>query len=225
MSAIDTGRLTRWYNAQARFYSRRRDAFDGGHVRWVAGRLDRERELRILDAACGTGLFTIGLARLGRRWRVEGVDLAEGMLEVGREHAAARDLGNAVFGRGDVERLESDDESVDVVVAAGLLPNLNDPSRALAEFRRVLRPGGPVYLVEIDRDALTTGDRLSFHVMVLGYRVISTVLPRYKFARGWSLERSTIDPLRLEAVLPSAGFHPGETHRADKHLIVEAFKK
>jgi len=60
--------------------------------------------------------------------------------------------------------------------------------------------------------------------MVLGYRVISTVLPRYKFARGWSLERSTIDPVRLEALLPSAGFRPGAVHRADKHMIVEAFK-
>jgi ubiquinone/menaquinone biosynthesis C-methylase UbiE len=224
MSAIDSSRLTRWYNAQARFYSKRRNTFDGAHVQWVAGRLDDGRELRILDAACGTGLFTIGLARLGPRWRVEGVDLAEGMLEVGREHATTRGLGNAVFATGNVERLEQDDASVDVVVAAGLLPNLNDPGPALAEFRRVLRPGGPIYLVEIDRDALTTGDRLSFHAMVLGYRVISTVLPRYKFARGWSLERSTIDPVRLEALLPSAGFRPGAVHRADKHVIVEAFK-
>ena len=133
MNTIDTSRLTRWYNAQARFYSRRRDSFDGGHVAWVAGRLDDARELRILDAACGTGLFTIGLARLGPRWRVEGVDLAEGMLDVGRDHAAEQGLDNALFSTGDVERLRLDDASVDAVVAAGLLPNLNDPGPALAE--------------------------------------------------------------------------------------------
>jgi len=223
MSTIDTSRLTRWYNAQARFYSKRRDSFDGGHVDWVAGRLDGDRDLRILDAACGTGLFTIGLARRSPRWHVEGVDLAEGMLDVGRRHASERKLANAVFSAGDVERLSLEDASVDAVVAAGMLPNLNDPGPALAEFRRVLRPDAPIFVVEIDREALSTGDRLSFRAMVWGYRVVSTLLPRYKFARGWSLERSTIDPARLETILPEAGFRPGTVHRADKHLIVEAF--
>lgn len=222
---IDRDRLTRWYNAQARFYSARRDAFDGGHVRCVADALDSSARLRILDAACGTGLFTIGLARLAAGWRLEGVDRAVKMLDVGREQATALGLSNVSFEVGDVEALSFDDASFDVAVAAGLLPNLNEPEVALGEIHRVLRPGGRAFIVEIDRNALNFVDRLGFRVMVWGYRVISTVLPRFKFARGWSLERSTVDPEEVENRLRTSGFIPGTVRRAHKHVIIEACKR
>ena len=221
---IDSEKLTRWYNAQARFYSARRDAFDGRHVRCVAESLDRSQPLHILDAGCGTGLFTIGLAAAVPRWRVEGIDAADGMLAVGRLHAARKGLANASFCAGDVERLEFENAIFDGVVAAGLFPNLNSPGPALAEFRRVLKPGGRLFVVEIERDALSVSARVRFRLMVWGYRAISTVMPRFKFARGWSLERSTIDASEIDAALKAAAFRPREVHREAGHVIVEASK-
>jgi ubiquinone/menaquinone biosynthesis C-methylase UbiE len=221
---IDGEKLTRWYNAQARFYSARRDAFDGRHVRCVAGSLDRTQPLRILDAGCGTGLFTIGLAASASRWRVEGVDAANGMLEIGRRHAERKALTNASFCEGDVERLGFGDATFDAVVAAGLLPNLNSPHAALTECHRVLKPGGRLFVVEIDRDSLSALARLNFSLMVWGYRVISTVMPRFKFARGWNLEQSTLSVSEIETALQAAAFRPGAVHREIGHLIVEAFK-
>jgi ubiquinone/menaquinone biosynthesis C-methylase UbiE len=222
---IDRDRLTRWYNAQAKFYSARRDSFDGGHVRCVAEALDSAARLRILDAACGTGLFSIGLARLAPGWRLEGVDRAEKMLEVGRERAAKLGLANVTFTLGDVEALSFDDAAFDVVIASGLLPNLNQLDAAFREIRRVLRPDGRLFIVEIDREALTFADRLSFRTLVWGYRVISTMLPRFKFARGWSLERSTVDPADVENELRTSGLLPRGVRRVDKHWIIEACKR
>jgi ubiquinone/menaquinone biosynthesis C-methylase UbiE len=219
---IDGEKLTRWYNAQARFYSARRDAFDGGHVRCVAGSLDRAQPLRILDAGCGTGLFTIGLAASASGWRIDGVDAASGMLEVGRQHAERKGLTNVSFGEGDVERLTFESATFDVVVAAGLLPNLNSPHAALAEFHRVLKPAGRLFVVEIDREELSFLARVNFSVMVWGYRVVSTVMPRFKFARGWNLERSTVDISDIKAALQAAAFLPRAVHRKVGHLIVQA---
>ncbi len=219
---IDAEKLTRWYNAQAAFYSARRDDFDGRHVRCVSGSLDPSQPLRILDAGCGTGLFTIGLAASASQWQVQGVDVASGMLEVGRRHAERKGLTNASFCEGDVERLTFQGATFDAVVAAGLLPNLNSPRAALAEFHRVLKPAGRLFVVEIDRDGLSFLARLNFSLMVWGYRVISTVMPRFKFARGWNLERSTIDLSEIETALRAAAFLPRAVHRETGHLIVEA---
>jgi ubiquinone/menaquinone biosynthesis C-methylase UbiE len=144
------------------------------------------------------------------------------MLEVGRQHAERKGLTNVSFGEGDVERLTFGSATFDAVVAAGLLPNLNSPHAALAEFHRVLRPTGRLFVVEIDRERLSFLARLNFSVMVWGYRVISTVMPRFKFTRGWNLERSTVGISEIEAALQAAAFLPRAIHREAGHLIVEA---
>ena len=50
-------------------------------------------------------------------------------------------------------------------------------------------------------------------------------MPRFKFARGWSLERSTIDASELEEALEAAAFRPREIRREVGHFIVEASKR
>jgi ubiquinone/menaquinone biosynthesis C-methylase UbiE len=221
---IDNKKLTRWYNAQARFYSARRDDFEGGHVRGVADSLDPSQPQTILDAGCGTGLFTVGLAGSTPQWNVVGVDAADGMLEVGRRRATGRGLTNTSFHVGNVEQLDFEDATFDAVVAAGLLPNLNSPGPALLEFYRVLKPASRLFVVEIDREALSFLERTHFRLMVWGYRAISTVLPRFKFAHGWSLERSTLDVAEIEAALEVAAFRVHSIQRESGHLIVEARK-
>ncbi len=219
---IDSARLIRWYDAQARFYSLRRDRHDGAHVLHVAARLAADRPLTILDAGCGTGLFSIGLASRSPGWKVLGIDASRGMLEVARRKASERKLANVTFAEGDVYELPFEAGHFDVVCAAGVLPNLNDHARALREWRRVLRTDGLLFVIEIDREALTGPQRLRFRTMILGQRVIAALLPRFRFARRWTLERSTVERDATEALLRECGLRVTAVDRTAGHLVFEA---
>jgi ubiquinone/menaquinone biosynthesis C-methylase UbiE len=222
MTMIDNDKLTRWYDLQARFYSAWRDNPSGAHVAALLGLLDAETNLAVLDVGCGTGLFSIALAEASPRWQVTGLDASKGMLAVARANADKRNVERLKLERGNAYTLPFDDDSFDVVNASGLLPNLDNHPRAMAEFRRVLRPGGLLTLVEVDRKALEFKDRLFFRTMILGYRIASTILPRYKFARGWNLQKTTIDPDATAKRLQSAGFTLGGCLRGDKHWILHS---
>ena len=76
-----------------------------------------------------------------------GIELSEQMLAVGRRRAG--ELGREADLRvGDVQALEFPEESFDTVVCTLGLCTIPDPRRAIAEARRVLRPGGQILLLE-----------------------------------------------------------------------------
>ena len=103
------------------------------------------RDERILDLACGTGVVTRAVAaKLGPAGHVTGLDLNEGMLEVGKA------LGNP--GPGDLAWVESSalemdlpDGSFDVVLCQQGLQFFPDQQKALQETHRVVRDSGRVY--------------------------------------------------------------------------------
>jgi SAM-dependent methyltransferase len=105
---------------------------------------------RALDAACGTGRWAVHLAQRGHV--VEGVDESPEMLAIAREK-----LPGAHFALGDVRSLPVPNESVDLVVCSLALTHLPDLDRPLAEFARVLRPGGRAVLSNIHHLALPLG--------------------------------------------------------------------
>ena len=96
----------------------------------------------VVDIGCGEGALTRALAARGAR--VTGVETSEEQLAGARARANA---GAARYLIGRAERLPLDDESVDVAVFMRSLHH-SPPARALAEARRVLRPGGFVYAAE-----------------------------------------------------------------------------
>jgi ubiquinone/menaquinone biosynthesis C-methylase UbiE len=96
---------------------------------------------RALDAACGTGRHTAALVAAGHA--TIGVDRSAAMLEV-----AAAKVPDADLRTGDLLDLPIDDASVDVAVCALALTHLEDPSPAIAELARVVRPGGRVVLTD-----------------------------------------------------------------------------
>lgn len=96
---------------------------------------------RILDAGCGNGAFSIPLAQMG--YRVHGVDISGEMIAFARRDARDQGLDDvADFEVGDVERLPLPDAACDAVLCNAVLDFAPHPGRALAEFRRVLAPGG-----------------------------------------------------------------------------------
>ncbi|MBV6699914.1 methyltransferase domain-containing protein [Kitasatospora aureofaciens] len=89
---------------------------------------------RLLDIACGGGLFAPPLA--GKGYRLAGVDLSQLSLREAGRH------GYHALARADLTRLPFADHSFDVVTAGQCLEHVPDPYAAVAEACRVLRPGG-----------------------------------------------------------------------------------
>jgi SAM-dependent methyltransferase/adenylate kinase family enzyme len=96
----------------------------------------------VLDVACGTGVVTReALRRVGPTGRVTGLDASPGMLAVAREQGRAIE-----WHEGRAESLPFPDASFDAVVSQFGLMFFVDRVSALAEMRRVLRPGGRLAL-------------------------------------------------------------------------------
>jgi SAM-dependent methyltransferase len=109
---------------------------------------------RILDVGCGPGTITCDLALAVPDGAVVGLDAAADVLDEAWATATAAGVSNVSFVVGDVTHLEFPDGTFDVVHAHQLLQHLPDPVAALAEMRRVCRPGGLVAARDADYGAM-----------------------------------------------------------------------
>jgi SAM-dependent methyltransferase len=123
-------------------WTERADAYDGAvspltgqTVEPLLDALEPLRGARLLDVACGPG--HLAAAAAARRAVAEGLDFAPTMVARARRlHPALR------FAEGDAQALPFDDASFDALACSFGLLHVAEPERALAEARRVLRPGG-----------------------------------------------------------------------------------
>lgn len=108
--------------------------------------VDSEQPLRVLDVATGTGDFAIAIAKkLPAGSEVVGIDLSEQMLEIGRQKVQ----GNIALQQGDVECLDSENDSFDRVSVAFGVRNFEHLERGLSEMYRVLRHEGKLVVLEL----------------------------------------------------------------------------
>jgi SAM-dependent methyltransferase len=144
-------RITGFWNAIAAGY----EAHDGnvaehgsaGYRRWVdaLAAVLPDPPADVLDVAAGTGYLALAAASLGHR--VTAVDLAPAMLDELVATAAARGL--VVDARvGDAVAPELPAAGFDAVTSRHLLWTLREPARAMANWRRLLRPGGRLVAVD-----------------------------------------------------------------------------
>jgi len=105
----------------------------------------------VLDIGCGSGTDLLIAARqVGPTGRAIGVDFCEEMAKTAEEAARVAKLNTVEIRRGEATALPADDESVDVVIANGVINHLcPDKHAALAEAYRVLRPGGRLLLADM----------------------------------------------------------------------------
>jgi demethylmenaquinone methyltransferase/2-methoxy-6-polyprenyl-1,4-benzoquinol methylase len=105
----------------------------------------------VVDVACGTGDLTEGFARAGAA-KVTGVDFTPEMLRIAEAKRRRFSTGDRVtYVEGDAQQLSFPDASADVVSIAFGIRNVASPERAIAEFARILRPGGRLVILEFDR--------------------------------------------------------------------------
>ena len=140
----DTARLRRYWDRHSRGYDRQMGFFErrlfGDSRAWVCSRAAGET----LEVGVGTGL---NLPFYSRDVRLVGIDLSPGMLDIARRRAG--ELERAVDLReGDAQALDLPDAGFDTVVCTFSLCAIPDERRAIAEMRRVLRPGGRLLLAD-----------------------------------------------------------------------------
>jgi demethylmenaquinone methyltransferase/2-methoxy-6-polyprenyl-1,4-benzoquinol methylase len=117
--------------------------------RKAASHLPDGKQLAVLDLATGTGDQLVALYRTGKVARGTGIDLAEKMLEIGRDKVDRSGLaGRLELQSGDAETIPFDDNSFDAVTISFGIRNVVDVDRALDEMYRVLKPGARALILE-----------------------------------------------------------------------------
>jgi 2-polyprenyl-6-hydroxyphenyl methylase/3-demethylubiquinone-9 3-methyltransferase len=124
---------------------------------------------RVLDVGCGGGLLCEAMFQAGAK--VTGVDLAEGMVEVARLHAAEANL--------PIEYRVADAESLltthagqfDVVTCMEMLEHVPNPDSTVATLAKLVRPGGSVFISTINRNLK------SFLLAIVGAEYVMKLIP------------------------------------------------
>jgi ubiquinone/menaquinone biosynthesis C-methylase UbiE len=121
---------------------------------------DRLREVlepsageRILEIGPGTGYYTLDIASwVAPDGEVEIFDIQQEMLDHTMKRATENGAANVTATRGDAQSLPYDDASFDAVILITVLGEIPDQDAALAEVKRVLRPGGRLVVGELVGD-------------------------------------------------------------------------
>ncbi len=107
---------------------------------------------QILDVATGTGDVAIFANSILNPDKIIGIDISEGMLEIGRKKIAKLGLLDTIeLLSGDSETIKYNDNSFDAVTVAFGVRNFQHLEKGLSEILRVLRPGGKLVVLEFSK--------------------------------------------------------------------------
>lgn len=172
------GSIARWYDRTTRR--------DMPEIRQLAARIAAMVPAggSVLEVAPGPGFLSIELAKRGLQ--VRAIDISKSFVEIARKNAAADGV-KARFQLGNAAALPVDDASVDFVVCRAAFKNFTEPVKAMAEMRRVLRPGGTALLIDMRRDASV--DEIRRYVNGLGVSRLNRWFMMLSF-RGMLIKRA-----------------------------------
>lgn len=124
---------------------------------WAMDRSRLQSGETVIDVGSGTGTMVRELAAIvGPTGRATGIEPNPRLRALAVERAAA--VPNADFVDGLADHLPCDDDSIDLVWCERVLQHLPDAAAAIAEFHRVLRPGGRAILLDSDHASRVTSD-------------------------------------------------------------------
>ena len=125
---------------------------------------------RVLDVGCGGGLLSESLARAGAQ--VTGIDLAPGMVEVARLHAAEGGLASDYRVASAEELAQAGPGQFDVVTCMEMLEHVPDPAAMTATLARLLAPGAALFVSTLNRNLK------SFLLAIVGAEYVLRLIPR-----------------------------------------------
>lgn len=127
-------------------------------------------DAKVLDVGCGGGLLCESMRRAGAR--VTGIDLAEGMIEVAKLHAAEQGL-DIDYRLADAEAVASTQAGAfDVVTCMEMLEHVPSPAGTVHTLAQLVRPGGSVFISTINRNLK------SFLLAIVGAEYVMNLIPR-----------------------------------------------
>jgi 2-polyprenyl-6-hydroxyphenyl methylase / 3-demethylubiquinone-9 3-methyltransferase len=150
---------------------------------------------RALDVGCGGGLLSESLARKGAR--VTGIDLAPGMVEVARLHAAEEGLEVDYRVAAAEDLAAGSAQSFDIITCMEMLEHVPQPAQMLATLASLVRPGGSVFVSTLNRNLK------SFLMAIVGAEYVLKLLPR-----GTHEYERLIRPSELARWARTAGLMP-----------------
>ncbi|MEA3255738.1 MAG: class I SAM-dependent methyltransferase [Candidatus Altiarchaeota archaeon] len=162
----------------------------------ISERLSKERNLgNVMEFGCGTGYFTKTIIKNAKY--VTATDISDDMLEMAKKQL--KDYGNITFRRADCKSNGFPDKEFDTVFMVNLLHVIENPSHALEESCRILKPGG--LLIAVD---LTGYGMKKFEMLKLGFRYLR------KMGRPPKAGKGNLSPDDLESLAGNAGFKTEE---------------
>jgi len=173
--------------------------------RWVQRHHGLRPGHHLLDVACGTGLVALEAAKiLGTSSNITCLDPSAGMLAVARTKLSAR------FVQGRAEALPFPDDSFDFLTMGYALRHVSDLETAFREYRRVLKPGGKLLILEVTKPANRVGTacfRLYFGRI---YPFLTQLFTRSRDARDmmlyyWETMEACVPPATVLGALRAVG--------------------
>jgi demethylmenaquinone methyltransferase/2-methoxy-6-polyprenyl-1,4-benzoquinol methylase len=123
--------------------------------RWRKKAISQLTELNpkmILDVATGTADVAIMASHILNPVKITGIDISDGMLEIGRQKTTKMGLQNMIeLLNGDSEAINFNDNSFDAVTVAFGVRNFQHLEKGLSEIKRVLKPGGKLVVLEFSK--------------------------------------------------------------------------
>ncbi len=160
-------------------------------LKYVADRAPL-RGAKVLDIGCGGGLLSEALAREGAE--VTAIDLAPELVKVARLHGLESGVSVDYRVQAAEDLAAEQPEAYDVVTCMEMLEHVPDPGAIIEACRRLLKPGGQLFLSTINRTPA------AFAVAVVGAEYIARLLPR-----GTHHYQDFIKPAELGRWLREAG--------------------
>ncbi len=137
------------YDAMNRFLSARTDV---GWRKKAIRLLKKDNPKNILDVATGTADMALLAYKILKPEKITGIDISEGMLDLGRKKIEKEGLGNKIeLHTGDSETINYSENTFDSVMVAFGVRNFENLENGLAEMLRVLKPGGRLIVLEFSK--------------------------------------------------------------------------
>lgn len=149
---------------------------------------DLPKNSKVLEAGCGFGHWVFWLAKQG--YKVTGVDLAQKAINTAKRYAKKNNEVNCQFIEADIRQLPIKDNYFDYIFSFGVIEHFRQPEFILRELKRVLKPGGKIFL--------SVPNLYSFHTIT---RPLAKLLGRWNLGYECSYNKK-----RLGQAVNNSGF-------------------
>ncbi len=150
---------------------------------------------KIIDIGCGSGTFTMELAKKYPKTKIIGIDISQAVIGFAKKKAKKEGIKNVDFLVSPINKLPKQASNSDVAIVSHLIEHIKKPKEALMEVKKMLKKGGRLFL--------TTPNYLSL------WPLAEIVFDKTMAKKGYSLEEqhiSKFDYFSIKKITKEAGF-------------------